>query len=203
MDSSDGAGARATYSIRQVSRHQHRRPALSGLTVNDRSGPPVRARSGHERTPCRSANLPLDSRSPGRAGRHQGGRAARWGKGGSCAIAERRRRRPCGHRGDVDHPRPRGAGNRTLPLALAPRFSRSSAPCARRRRLDLHTGGLGTSHASKICVTTTALSRRRPTRRWRGHFPTSCVGASTCDCNRNYNHPRTSPAGYSAALRDR
>ncbi len=43
MDSSGGAGARATYSIRQVSRHRHCRPARSGLTVNDRSGPSPQA----------------------------------------------------------------------------------------------------------------------------------------------------------------
>jgi hypothetical protein len=64
--------------------------------------------------------FPLSPR-PGRVARRSGG-----GKGGACAIAERRRRRPCGHRGDVDHFRPRGLGISTLPLAFCPFAVRSS-----------------------------------------------------------------------------
>ncbi len=70
-------------------------------------------RGGHPGEPFRTGPVAGQSRArtrsspcpprPGRIARRSGG-----GKGGACAIAERRRRRPCGHRGDVDHPRPRG-----------------------------------------------------------------------------------------------
>jgi hypothetical protein len=88
--------------------------------------------AGQSRARTRSSPCPP---RPGRIARRSGG-----GKGGACAIAERRRTRPCGHRGSVDTSRPRGLPDQPAAAARTLVARRHQATTTQRGRTGVPQG---------------------------------------------------------------